>query len=419
MKAEFEAYAAAATAEYEQYLKSITKIWGGGENSVLTDTRTQWVEYSPNKLSRSIVDFESGEITVEVVIDSDKMQDSSFVEQQMAKAIERMLDSRGSTCPYASTVEVSEPLANKPILDNLVDFSKYTFSSSSDSDSDSIEKKKPNTPPMPKVKGEELKLERKEATPVAKKQAPVKKTVPAVKNKVIKKSEPKIIKKKPSTANVAKSIAKQSKKVISPSKKADGKPAKVVQVKMNLVADNIPKNAALYKDLVSEFSKKFQVEEPLIYAIMEQESAFNPRATSAANAIGLMQIVPNKAGLDAYRYVYKKNKTPEKSYLYNPRNNIELGTAYLKMLSNQFGKVSDVMCRQLCVIASYNTGAGNVSTCFIGTTNLSKALSHIDTYNYNSLYNHLVTKLPYNETRDYVKKVTKKREKYLKNNTNE
>jgi soluble lytic murein transglycosylase-like protein len=183
---------------------------------------------------------------------------------------------------------------------------------------------------------------------------------------------------------------------------------------MALVADNLSRNATLYKDLVSEFSVRFQIEEPLIYAIMEQESAFNPQATSWVPAYGLMQLVPRSGGRDAYRFVYKVDRIPEVSYLYNPRNNIELGTAYLRVLMNQFERVTDPHCRRLCVIAGYNTGAGNVSRSFIGSTNLSKAFSSICQFDYEGLYNHLVKNLPHEETRNYVVKVTQRREKYIK-----
>lgn len=406
MRTEFEEYAAQATAEYEQYVKSITNIWG--TDTLITDTKTEWVEYTPNKLSRSIVNFESGEITVEIVVDSDKLKDSAFINSQMSRAIEYMLNSRGSTCPYPSKVETSEPLTVNPVLDNLVDFSKYDLSSVKEDTSYVVSKKKA-APPMPKVKGKELELARAKTEVKPPKKKP---SLASVKSQ--KKQEPKI-EKKVSNAAIAQNIAKQSRKELAPIKTVvDGKPAQVVQVKMNLVSDNLQKNAAVYKDLVAEFSEKFQVEQPLIYAIMEQESNFNPKAVSSANALGLMQIVPNKAGVDAYMYVYKKYKIPERSYLFNARNNIELGTAYLRILSNMFKKVSDDMCRQLCVIASYNTGAGNVSTCFIGNTKVSKAIPHIDKMDYDRLYSHLVTKLPASETRDYVEKVTKRRKKYLK-----
>ena len=170
----------------------------------------------------------------------------------------------------------------------------------------------------------------------------------------------------------------------------------------------------VYKDLVAEFSNKFQIEQPLIFAIIEQESAFNPEAKSWVPAYGLMQLVPTSGGRDAFRYVYKRDEIPTQSYLYNPRNNIELGTAYLRVLTNQFKSVTDADCRRLCVIASYNTGAGNVSRAFTGNVNISKAFSKINSHDYNSLYNYLTTKLTHEEARKYVAGVTKRREKYKK-----
>ena len=183
---------------------------------------------------------------------------------------------------------------------------------------------------------------------------------------------------------------------------------------MALVSDNISKNAALYKDYVKACSQKFQIEEPLIYAVMEQESRFNPEATSWVPAYGLMQLVPKSGGLDAYNYVYKKQWVPTRSYLFVPHQNIELGTAYLRILMNQFAKVTDPECRRLCVIAGYNTGAGNVSRAFTGNTNLKNAIPLINKYSYKELYNHLTNKLNTEEARNYVSGVSKRREKYLK-----
>lgn len=147
---------------------------------------------------------------------------------------------------------------------------------------------------------------------------------------------------------------------------------------------------------------------------MEQESYFNPEATSHVPAYGLMQLVPRSGGYDAYRYVYKRDWVPTKSYLYVPHQNIELGTAYLRILMNQFSAVTDPDCRRLCVIASYNTGAGNVSRAFTGNTNLSSAIPLINRYNYTQLYNHLTSRLSTEEARNYVSGVSKRREKYLK-----
>ena len=70
--------------------------------------------------------------------------------------------------------------------------------------------------------------------------------------------------------------------------------------------------------------------------------------------------------------------------------------------------------RRLCVIASYNTGAGNVSRAFIGSAKLTKAFPSINALNYDALYKHLTTRLSTDEARNYVSGVSRRREKYLK-----
>ena len=283
-----------------------------------------------------------------------------------------------------------------------------------------LPKSKRLAPPKPTVKGKVLNVvQRSEAQEVKKKEVQKENSGKTLterrkESRVRATQKEELLGGIPDKAVVARKIVAQSKKKVTAVKGADGKSRQVVQVQLNLVSDNLSRNATLYKDLVAEFSNRFQIEQPLIYAIMEQESAFNPQAKSWVPAYGLMQLVPKSGGADAYRYVYQKEWIPTQSYLFNPRNNIELGTAYLRVLMNQFASVSDPHCRRLCVIAGYNTGAGNVSRAFIGTTNLGKAFSYIESFDYNGLYNHLISNLPHSETRNYVVKVTQRREKYLK-----
>lgn len=352
---EYDAYRKQAFEEYANYVKSIDAIWG--EEHFADDTQKNWVEYSDDFRSRSIVDFENGLATVEVALDEAESNKKQIVDERLAATIERMLTSKGTTCPYESKVDVSQPLTKEPILKGLVNLTPY----------------------------EEMKPQAKK-TPTS----------------------------KSNVAATAKKIVEKSPRKVNTVKGEDGKTRKVVQVQMSLVKDNLSKSAMVYKDLVAEFSQKFQIEQPLIFAIIEQESAFNPEAKSWVPAYGLMQLVPTSGGRDAFRYVYKRDEIPTHSYLYNPRNNIELGTAYLRVLMNQFKSVTDTDCRRLCVIASYNTGAGNVSRAFIGATNLTKAFPKINTHNYNSLYRYLTTNLTHQEARNYVAGVTKKREKYKK-----
>jgi len=61
-------------------------------------------------------------------------------------------------------------------------------------------------------------------------------------------------------------------------------------------------------------------------------------AKSSVPAYGLMQIVPQSAGLDATEFVYGKPVLLSPSYLYNDKNNVNIGTAYLHILNYRYLK---------------------------------------------------------------------------------
>lgn len=395
---EYNAYVRQAAKDFAEYTQSIQSVWG--DEGTALDTPTEWVEYSDDFRSRSIVDFDSGDIIVEVMLADGAGMSDSLLEE----TVRRMLESRGSTCPYNSSVDVSEPLTDKPVLEGLIDLSRFDIAPSGSGEK--AVPAKPKTPPMPAVKGKKLpeKESSRKEKPADGKPTMAERTL-AGENKD---KQPEI-----GNAAIAEAVVRQSTKTYKTYVK-DGEKKTAVRINLSLVTDNLSKNAALYKDLIAEFSEKFGIEQALIFAVMEQESRFNPQATSWVPAYGLMQLVPESGGFDAYRYVYGREWVPTRSYLFNPRNNIELGTAYLRILENQFSNIEDPHCRRLCVIAGYNTGAGNVSRAFTGNTNLRKALPLINEYGYRQLYDHLTTRLGTEEARNYVSGVTQRREKYLK-----
>ncbi|MBQ2779556.1 MAG: DUF3393 domain-containing protein [Bacteroidaceae bacterium] len=411
---EYERYEQQMRKEYLDYVKSVKKVWGN--DTIIDDTKSEWVEYSDDYQSRSIVNFETGDILIEVAFDDIQRYDSAEIDRRIAQTIEKMLDSRGTTCPYSSKVDINQFLTQRPILEGLVDLSKYTFP-----DSAEVAQAQPRSlrpaPPTPKVRGKELEMAQAQSTQTSSSDTTMAARVMQQSGNDNARRRQEAIERARelySARAIATVAARQSPKRSVTIKGSDNKSRTVVQVKMSMVTDNISKNAALYKDHVATYSQKFQIEQPLIYAVMEQESYFNPEATSHVPAYGLMQLVPRSGGYDAYRYVYKRDWVPTKSYLYVPHQNIELGTAYLRILMNQFSGVTDPDCRRLCVIASYNTGAGNVSRAFTGNTNLGSAIPLINRYNYTQLYNHLTSRLSTEEARNYVSGVSKRREKYLK-----
>ncbi|NQY19935.1 MAG: transglycosylase SLT domain-containing protein [Campylobacteraceae bacterium] len=184
---------------------------------------------------------------------------------------------------------------------------------------------------------------------------------------------------------------------------------KIYTIKFKLPNNTILKKAKLHRYNINKDSLKMKIPKELVYAIMESESSFNPMARSNVPAYGLMQIVPRSAGIDAYNFLYKKKKLVSSRYLYKPSNNIKMGTAYLHILYYRYLKhIKDPQSRLYCVIAAYNTGAGNVSRAFISSTNIRKATKKINTMSPDQVYNTLLKKLPYVETIHYLSKVNKK-----------
>lgn len=190
----------------------------------------------------------------------------------------------------------------------------------------------------------------------------------------------------------------------------NGKPRYFVT--FNMVKDHQTGSQQKYASYVTENSRKYKIKRELVYAIMEAESSFNPYAISHIPAYGLMQIVPSSAGRDAHQLIYKKAGTPTKDYLFVPKNNIQMGTAYLSILNDRYlAKVKHPQTREYCVIAGYNTGSGNVLKAF-HASDRAKAFDQINRMSPHQVYNHLVANLPYEETRRYLQKVTRFQTKY-------
>ena len=174
----------------------------------------------------------------------------------------------------------------------------------------------------------------------------------------------------------------------------------------------LQKLAARYTDQVRQEANTFHIAMRLIFAVIETESAFNPRATSFVPAYGLMQIVPTKAGQDAYQHVHGVREVPGPEFLYDPVHNINLGAAYLNLLdSNYLKEIEDPQSRLYAMIAAYNTGVGNLAGSF-GTNSIHRAAQRINEMPADAVYQHLLKQLPYEETRRYLAKVIDAQSRY-------
>lgn len=96
-----------------------------------------------------------------------------------------------------------------------------------------------------------------------------------------------------------------------------------------------------------------------------------------------------------------------------PGNNVELGSAYLGLLKNPcFRNVRNPENALYCAIASYNTGAGNLSRALMGKARIQAAIDRVNTMDPEEFYTHLRKDLPYAETREYIKKVRERMRLY-------
>lgn len=347
LAAEYEKYVKAEAEAYAAFRKEVEARWGKG--NVVESSNKDWVEYSEDRNSRSIVDFENGVARIEVILDNQQVKNPQLMKRKVEDEVARLIESRGTTKDYDTEYEKKKELTEKPVLAGQV--------------------------------------RRPDGGEVSKK----------------------------NLEQAAKEIVDNGKPEIRTLQGEDGKEREVVVFSLPLAPDHIRVRAEKYKTEVEQYAKKYGLDPALVYAVMHTESYFNPKARSHVPAFGLMQIVPGYAGKDAYQYVYGKSSRPTANYLYDPKNNIELGTAYLHLLCNRsFKKIGDSKCRLLCAIAAYNTGAGNVSRAFIGTTRLGNAIPQINRYEYNDLYAYMLRRLPARETRDYIRKVTERMEQYRK-----
>ncbi len=117
------------------------------------------------------------------------------------------------------------------------------------------------------------------------------------------------------------------------------------------------------REMIDSTSERQDLNPLLIHSVVKTESNYNPKARSHVGAIGLMQLMPGTAG--------DLGVNPR-----DPVQNLEGGTRYLRQQLKRPGINGDIA----LALASYNAGYGNVRK-----------------------YGYQVP--PYQETRNYVKKI--------------
>ncbi|MDD5673760.1 MAG: murein transglycosylase domain-containing protein [Chitinivibrionales bacterium] len=337
-QAEFDRWSKKNEDDFKTFKKAIIKEWG----EYISSSNRQWVEFSGDTKSCSIVDFAKGTVTIEVLLPRiDTAQ--SIIKSKLAGAIVRVLTSKGTVAAIPIKTQRSSDFAfTKPILSNqVVDSAGSTVAPENINAfaNRTVETGAITAAPMPENADEKYVL-----------------TFP-------------------------------------------------------LAPDHLARRMAPFLPLVKKYCVKYDLDQAQVLAIMHTESYFNPLARSNENAIGLMQLVPEKGAYEALKFINDSAAAiPRAEYLYDPETNIELGCAYLYLLKTRaFGEVANKECRMYCSIAGYNTGSLNVAYAFIGQRNLAPAIIAINSINNSGeVYDRLVHNLPFVETRYYLENVVKR-----------
>ncbi len=145
-----------------------------------------------------------------------------------------------------------------------------------------------------------------------------------------------------------------------------------------------------YKEVVEKYAAQNDLDPYLVYAVIKVESRFNADAVSHAGAHGLMQLMEETAQ-DSAKKLGITVQLPED--LHDPDKNVMLGTCYLKSLLKSYGDLE-------LALAAYNGGTGNVQK-WLKDEELSDGAGGL-------------AQIPFEETEQYVKKVTQAYEQYQK-----
>jgi len=355
---EFETYKKNQDSKFNTYIEEQKKVYAKykKELEVFWDepklsTPKNWVSYEKDKQTRTDVDFENETITIETIA---KTPQEAKDKLQLALAKTIIIDTK--------TLQENDPLE--------------------------IELKKVEKPSG--VVDSDVKAE------------PILSTV--------------IFEKSPSQKEVKEYVQKHVVyNDIKAKKSSKIEDAKVYTLNVALPKDTMVKRSKVYYSDVKKQAQIQKIPISLVFAVMQTESSFNPRARSHIPAFGLMQIVPKTAGIDSYKFLYNEKKLVTGSYLYNSTNNITMGSAYLHILYYKYLKdIKNPTSRLYCTIAAYNTGAGNIAWAFTKTYNMKKAAPLINDKTPQEVYEKLLKDLRFDEPKLYLERVTLRMGSYHK-----
>jgi soluble lytic murein transglycosylase len=178
--------------------------------------------------------------------------------------------------------------------------------------------------------------------------------------------------------------------------RSHGQATKAIQLARRALLRGAPADARTYRllypvvleDALLAEAAQHGVDPSLLAALIRQESMFNPSATSAAGARGLMQVMPELGGRLARSLEYP---VWDPVLLYQPDVSLQLGTFHLQELSQRYGQSTHVL-------AAYNAGASRVER-----WSMRMGVDDPEVF---------TERIPYTETRGYVRAIHRNEEIY-------
>lgn len=386
---EFNQWQMAYLQEWDKQKEDALNDWGDAK----TDSQDVIVVYDTKNASRTVIDLENGEITINYKLPQSETATSKTSQQTAAELViinqvieknNQLWQDVGITEPVKATLQEVE-VKDIELAQNELAKVKQEIKAQTDRQMSQLD----------------IYVEQDSQQLLAEKQ-----------KAELLEDQKQIMK-----ANEAKRLAKIEQNFNQSEVKFQGSSAKIVEYKTKIPSTAVSKRAQNYMPYIYAESEKRQLPAPLVLAIMHTESHFNPKAKSHVPAYGLMQIVPTTAGHDVNKLYRGKDKPMKENELYNPKINIETGTAYLKILESRYLRgIDNPQSAIYAIIAAYNTGSGNVAKAF-GERSVRAAVKKINTMSSEQVYKHLLANLPYKETRNYLKKVNKAMQSYQQHQT--
>ena len=386
---DFNRYVETQMAEYDKFRDQLLKSWGDAQ----VTNQNQFVSYSDDDSARLNVDFENNTLTLSVKHKAGiepKKQEVEALFQQFLRSEQALLQEFYNYAPVSldernfnqtDTTKIDKKSQAKALKKALQEIKEQTRLQQQ-----ALDKKYDEQ--LVNDNGNKQSLNSLEKDKAALKQLEQKRML------TLKKSVPEIISEAPKNTFITEFV--------------------ITLPKSNQVSQRAEK----YLASIQKQSTRFELPPATILAVMHTESHFNPMAKSHIPAFGLMQVVPTSAGIDVNRFLYDIDAAMSAPYLYVSDNNIEAGSAYLHLLDKRYLKhISDPLSRKYCMIAAYNTGAGNVARAFNddGSRNIKNASKVINSMSPERVLEVLSANLPYDETRKYIHKVLEKEKLYTGN----